>query len=143
MSVVAILAIVAAIAAPRSVDRSAFTARAYAAEVAGAARLARAIALASGCSVRLTIDPPGYRARQQPAAPNGHCDRGAASYPTAVRRSDGSMLQGARPHDVALSGNAQWTFHPDGTVAITGNAALGFGSLTVAIDPATGIASGP
>jgi MSHA pilin protein MshC len=136
-----VLAIVAALAVPRSFDRATFAARGYAVEVAGAARLARAVAIASGCAAQLSIDASGYRARQR--APQGtHC-AAVGGFSTAVRRSDGTTVQGAQPAGLAFSGNLQWTFNSDNSVQLTGGASAAFGVHVISADPLTGLISGP
>jgi MSHA pilin protein MshC len=137
----AVLAIVAAIALPRSFNRDPFAARGYAVEVAGAARLARAIAMASGCPVRLTIDGSGYRAQQRQVQ-GTHC-AAAGGFTTAVSRTDGTTVQGTLPATLAFSGNLQWTFNSDSTVQLTGGNSATFDVHVISADSQTGLIAGP
>jgi len=139
--VLTVLAIVAALAVPRGFNRDVYAARGFAVEVAGSARLARAIARASGCSVRLTIDAGGYRARQR--APQGtHCATSGA-FNTAVRRSNGTIIQGTLPAGLAFGGNLQWTFDSDNSVQLAGGTSATIGTNVISADPVTGLITGP
>lgn len=142
MVVIAVLAIVAAVAAPRSFDRNAFAARAYAVELASAARLSRAIAVASACPVRLQISNAGYQARQ-PATLGTHCAAASSGFVGLVSRNDGGQLQGAAPTSMPFMGMLQWTFNSNGTVQVAGGSIAVLGSHQVAVDPVTGTIAGP
>ena len=142
VTVIAVLAIVAAIAAPRSLNRDVFTARAYAVELASAARLSRAIAVASGCPVRLQIDNSGYLARQ-PAALGTHCGSAAGGYVRTVARASGGILQGPMPANLPFPGNLQWTFNSDGSVNTVGGNTVAAGPHLITVDPANGTIAGP
>ena len=61
--VIVILGIVAAFAAPRFFDDRTFLARGFYDELAAALKYSQKLAVASGCSVRVTIDATGYEAR--------------------------------------------------------------------------------
>jgi MSHA pilin protein MshC len=138
--VVAVLAIIAAIAAPRAFDSEVLRARAYASEVAAAARLARTVALTSGCAVRLSIDNAGFEARQ-PAIVGSHCAN--AGFARIVLRADGTDLQGTAPASLPAVGNLQWTFRPDGTVSTQGANTASWAGHTVSVDTGSGAVTGP
>lgn len=99
VTVLALLGVVAAFAAPRFFSTDVFSARGYADELGAALRVAQKVAVASGCPVRLDIDATGYRGWQQAAAA-GHCDAGSASWTMAVVMPDGQQLVGSAPADV-------------------------------------------
>src|SRR3546814_7254728 len=65
IAVIVVLGIVSAMALPRLTDRSAFQARGFEDEVFAALRHARALAVASGCAVQVSIAGNGYTLNQQ------------------------------------------------------------------------------
>lgn len=146
--VIVILGILAATAAPKLMGPSAFDARGYADEVAGAIRESEAVARASQCAVQLSIRPgSGYQAR---LAPQGACAN-PRSFSVPVRQADGAPLQGAPPADANVAARATLVFRPNGAlmavtgptrIAIVGTPPLGT-SLIVQIDPASGFVTGP
>jgi MSHA pilin protein MshC len=140
MVAVTVLAIIAAMAAPRAFDSEVFRARAYASEVAAAARLARTVALTSGCAVRLSISSAGFAARQ-PAIVGTH--RATAGFARIVLRADGTDLQGSAPGSLPSVGNLQWTFSPDGTVGTQGGNSATWAGHTVTVDTGSGAILGP
>jgi MSHA pilin protein MshC len=142
VTVLAVLAIVAAIAAPRAFDHNAIKARAYAVELGTAARLARGMARASGCPVRLSIDSGGYAA-SMPAVSGGHCGAASGGFTQSVTTADGAALQGTAPASPALVGSLQWTFNSDGSVQTSGGNAAVIGASTLSIDSSSGLVSGP
>jgi prepilin-type N-terminal cleavage/methylation domain-containing protein len=137
----AVAAIVIALAAPRSFDRNAFAVRGYAADLASAARLARTVAVASGCRVQLTIDNNGYRARRGTSL-GSHCNAGGG-FPNALQRSDGQSVQAIAPQGLPFVGTNRWTFNNDGSVSVSGASTLSFGSQTLRVDTASGAVFGP
>ena len=140
--VLTLLGIIGALAVPRFFDRSVFAARSYAVELAAASRLARRIALASGCPVQLTITASGYAARQ-PRAAGTHCASAAGGYSSAVAKIDGGALAGSAPAGVTPSNTPQWIFLSDGTAQASGGTALRVGAQTLTLDPASGVVTGP
>ena len=140
--VIAVLAIVAALAAPRSLDRDLFAARGYAVELASAARLSRAVATASTCPVQLQISNAGYIARQ-PAIQGTHCAATASGFVTTVARASGGLIQGVAPASLPPLGALQWTFNGNGSVQIAGGAVAVVGPQSITVDPATGAVTGP
>lgn len=140
--VIAVLAIVAALAAPRSLDRDLFAARGYAVELASAARLSRAVAMASACPVQLQINNAGYVALQ-PAIQGTHCAPASSGFVTTVARTSGGLIQGAAPASLPLTGALQWTFNADGSVQVAGGVVAVVGPQSITIDPATGAVTGP
>jgi prepilin-type N-terminal cleavage/methylation domain-containing protein len=120
-----IAAILAAVAGPRLVSSQTFAARGYADDIASALRQARAVAMASGCAVRFTINSGGYSALQR--APSGtHC-AGSGGWVTPVLRGDGRRLAAWPPAAANLQSGSTITFGIDG--------ALAAGATTVVIGP--------
>ena len=140
--VLTLLAIVGALAVPRFSDRSVIAARSYAVELAAASRLARRVALASGCPVQLTITAGGYAARQ-PRAAGTHCASAAGGYVTAVAKIDGGTVTGNAPSGVTPSSTPQWFFLSNGTAQSSGGTTLRIGAQTLTLDPASGVVTGP
>lgn len=125
IAVLVIAGVLAAMAVPRFLETTSYSQRGYAEELASALRQSRNVAVASGCAVQLTIDANGYRAFQPPgaAAPfAGHCQAPAGAWPTPVRRTDGSLLEGVPPSDANVVAGAVVTFDDLGNS--TGGAAL-------------------
>ncbi len=140
--VIAVLAIVAALAAPRSLDRDLFAARGYAVELASAARLSRAVAMASACPVQLQINTAGYVALQ-PAIQGTHCAAASSGFVTTVPRASGGQIQGIAPAGLPPPGALQWTFNGNGSVQVVGSAVAAIGPQSIAVDPVTGVITGP
>jgi MSHA pilin protein MshC len=136
VTVITILAVIAAIIGPRFFDTRVFSERGYADEVATAMRYAQKIAVASGCNVRLAVTTTGYSAMQQPSSGN-RCDSASSSYTTTVMRVDGTALTGTPPRDANVSGAATLTFDSKGSV-ISGATNLTVGPYTLVLDATSG-----
>lgn len=125
-----IAAILAAAAGPRLLSSQPFAARAYADDLAAALREAHAVAMASGCPVRFTIDPTGYAAMQR--APSGtHCSSGGA-WSTPVQRGDGRPLSAAPPAAANVAAASTLVFGSDG--ALPAGASIAIGTHVVSVD---------
>jgi MSHA pilin protein MshC len=136
---ITIIAIIAAVTVPHVTAALPFEERGYADGVAASLRQARAVAIASGCSVQFTINAAGYSAMQR-AASGTHC-ASAGAFVTPVLRGDGDSLQANRPASVVLAANRQFVFASDGRVA-GGPYSIGLGALTVTIAD-SGVVTGP
>ena len=136
VTVIVILAILAAIAGPRFFGTRVFSERGYASEVASALRYAQKIAVGSGCNVRFAITASGYSAMQQPVSGN-RCDAASGVWSTTVRRPDGSALSGAPPADANVSAGATMIFDGKGAI-VSGATNLTVGAYTLAVDAASG-----
>jgi prepilin-type N-terminal cleavage/methylation domain-containing protein len=135
---IVILAVLAAIAGPRFIDNSAFSARGYAAEVVGALRAARQVAVASQCEVRFTIDAAGGYQAMQHAVPGNPC---IGAWTVPVTLTNGNPLSGTAPSGVTLQPATQITFDKDGRAG--GAVPLAVGALTITVDPTSGFVAGP
>lgn len=130
---IVVLAVLAAVAAPRFMDRQPFSERGYAAELAAALRAARNTAIANECDVLFTIDPvTGYRAMLRAPAANA-CNPGGA-FTTAVRLQDGNLLAHAPPSGVVGGPLTQVQFNKDGNVVAV-PAPYVIGSFTITVSP--------
>ncbi len=138
VTVITLVAILAAVAGPRFFDTSVFRARAYADELAGAIRFSQKVAVASGCSVLVTATTGGYQASQQTASGN-HCDTTSASWPNVVVNSDGQQVLGTVPSGVTTSAFSL-TFGADGLLAGGGGVNIAVGNRTLVISAVSGYA---
>ncbi len=139
--VIAILAIVAAFAAPRFFSQQAFDERGYADALAGTLRAAQKAAVATGCNAQFQLDGTGYRARLQAASGNA-CDPTDTTYPVPVLTGDGSAVQGSPPSAAAATpASATVTFLPSGATQSASPTTLSVGAWQIATDPTTGFVS--
>jgi prepilin-type N-terminal cleavage/methylation domain-containing protein len=132
IAAITIVGVLAVVAAPRMVAPTVFRERGFADELAGALRQSRAIAVASGCAVRVTIAASGYRATQR--APAGtHCATSGA-WNTPVQRGDGVALSGWPPAPIAPAPAQTLTFATDGSLSGAPSATITIGAQTVRVD---------
>jgi MSHA pilin protein MshC len=137
---IVIVAVLAAIAGPKFIDNSAFSARGYAIQVVSALRTARQVAVASGCDVRFTIDAAGgYLAMQRTALGNSCNPVGAWTVPVTL--TNGDPLAGTAPSGVVLGPPAQIIFDKDGQAS--GVVPLAIGPLAITVYPRSGFVAGP
>jgi prepilin-type N-terminal cleavage/methylation domain-containing protein len=130
---ITILAILAAVALPRVVAASPFQQRGYANVVTASLRQARAMAIASDCAVRFTINRAGFSVAQRNAA-GGHC-ASAGGFNLV-------MFTGEPPSGVTPLANRTITFNA-GTGLLTGaTTTVTFGAHVITID-ASGVVTGP
>lgn len=127
-----IVAILAAVVAPRLISSSSFAQRGYTDEVGTALRHARAVAMASGCPVRFSIDTSGYSAMQR-AASGTHCAAGGG-WITPVLRNDGQGLAGWPPSSANVAAASSMVFATDGTLAAGTPVAIAIGTHSITVD---------
>jgi MSHA pilin protein MshC len=132
VTVLVLLGIVTAVAAPRFFENQVFSERGYANELAGALRHAQQVALASNCNVRLRITAAGYSAFQRN---NFATCRTASAWSRPVLRPDGVALNGAPPNGVAAT-PATFQFTSAGTVI--NPPVVTVGAFTLSVDAASG-----
>ena len=130
VAVLVIMGVVAAYAAPRLVDNTAFSERGYADEIAASLRYARRIAIASDCNVRFTVNAAGYNAAQQTA-----CNP-ANAWAVGVQSPDRRALANATPAGVAV-GAAVFEFRAAGDL-LNPVAPLNVGAHSVTVNSGTG-----
>jgi MSHA pilin protein MshC len=131
VTVLVIVGIVSAFAAPRLFDNAIFSQRGYADEIAASLRYARRIAVASACNVRFTVNAAGYSAAQ----PSAWCVP-AGAFGVAVQSPDRALLANATPSGVAV-GVAVVEFRPAGDL-LNPVAPFNVGPFTVTVNAATG-----
>ena len=140
--VITILAIIAAIAAPRFVDNQAFADRGYFEELADALKVAQKLAVGTGCPVRFVIDAGGYEARQQAGAA-GRCAAGDTSWATPIVLADGTNLAGSAPAGTNVSPALTVVFGPLGSTDLAVNQTVTVGGWGLVIHAASGFIDVP
>ena len=83
---IVILSVLAAVAIPKFFNQSTFDERFFYDDVLAAARYASKLAIASGCSVRLSVNAGGYQLDQ-----DSNCDFTAPNFSIAVQRPDDNV----------------------------------------------------
>ncbi len=137
ITVMLLMGVLAAVAAPRFFGVNRFEERGFADAVLSALRFAQKVAVSSGCDTEVDFTATGYRLVQRAACGSGAFTRllpkpGGGNYPTQA--PGGVTLTGAdlyfdrngRPRDPA-SGNA-----------ITAPSTVTIGSRTLRVEPETG-----
>lgn len=134
-----VLSILAITVIPRFVSVSSFEALGYADSSAAAARLARRMAVSSGCDTRFEIDADGYALWQR----QDGCDSGG--FTRSVGRPGGEEWAEDTPNNVAVS-SLDLYFDAQGQPRDTSDGRLRSNSadytvatLTVRIEPVTGL----
>jgi len=140
--VIALLAILGAVAAPRFFDNTAFDERAYLDELASSLRYAQKVAVASGCRVRADITATAYSLTQQtPQA--GHCDPADAGFPLPVRLSTGDIMSGSAPAGVVTAPAVTLIYDALGRTNFGANQTLTVGSRVLLIQADSGLVLTP
>src|SRR3546814_8887825 len=103
-------------ALPRISDLSAFQARCFEDEVFSALRHARALAVASGCAVQVSIAGNGYTLNQQTG-----CTGGGFSLAVPDPATQAPIYAGAAPAGITLTGPASFVFNTLGEATVAGN----------------------
>lgn len=132
---IVIVAILGAIAAPNFSGSQTFVARGYADEIAASLRYARRIAIASGCSVQVTIDAAGYRGRQR--RPVRTCNAAGGVWNQNVVRADRTALTGVSPAGVNVAPDTTIEFQKEGNLA-GGSVNIQVGARVITVVGATG-----
>ena len=117
-----IIGIMAVVALPQMLDTPAFKSRGFYDETAGAARYGQKLAVASGCSVQLSISGSGFALYQRQS-----CDSGAFSRSVARPEDSGSAFAASAPSGVTLSATAS-------TVVFDSLGQATPGGVTVSVD---------
>lgn len=118
IAVIVVLGIVSAMALPRLTDRSAFQARGFEDEVLAALRHARALAVASGCPVQVSIAGNGYTLNQQAG-----CTGGGFTQAVPDPATQSPIYGGTAPVGITLAGPPSFVFTALGEATVGGVAA--------------------
>lgn len=134
--VLVIAGVLAAVAIPRFVGRSAFGTRGYFAALASAARYAQQRAVAGGCHVQLRVTVTGFALMQ----PGTYC--GSSFTSPVPRPGSGAAFTGTDPDPGAVGGDVPVSvvFNPDGSTDQGANVVIRVGSHTLTIQHLTGYA---
>ena len=134
---IVIMAVLAAITAPRFFNSQPFTEHGYSAEIAAALHSARQDAVASACEVQVTLSPAtGYQALQRAAA--GNTCNPAGAWTTPVRLTDGRLLAGTPPSGATVSSATTIVFGSQGQVTSGAPPPVVVGAFTVTVDQVSG-----
>jgi prepilin-type N-terminal cleavage/methylation domain-containing protein len=132
-----IIAILAAVTAPRFFDNRPYAARGFADEVADSLRYAQMIARATSCETRFVVDGTGAYAVFQRNSGGGASCNPAGAWNSPVLRPDGTLLTGSTPRDLSAMAPTIVTF--DGTGRLIGPAqSIAVETFSVSIDLVSG-----
>lgn len=140
--VITILAILAAVAAPRFFDNQTFRERGYYDELTAAIRYAQKVSVGSGCRVRVAIDAAGYALSQQ-APLAGHCDPGDGSFPVGVRLASGQPMTGVVPAGVTVGPAVTFVYDALGSTDLGADQAIAVGTRSLVIQAESGLVVAP
>lgn len=140
--VIVIIGVLGALAGPRFFDNRTFQERAYAEELASAARYAQKVAIGSGCRVRLTVGPTNYSLAQQ-APQSGHCDPADNTFPVAVMLPTGQAAAGTAPSGVSVAPSGVVVFDALGRTNLGADASVSIGPFSLTLEAGSGLVRGP
>jgi MSHA pilin protein MshC len=140
--VIVILAVLAAMAAPRFFGNQVFAERGYYDELAAAVRYAQKVAVATGCRVRVDLDGSGYALSQQ-APLAGHCDPADAVYPVPVVLGNGQVMNGVVPAGVAVVPALSFVYDALGRTDLAADQPVTVGTRAMVIQAESGLVVTP
>lgn len=140
--VISLVGILAAVAGPRFFDRGTFDERGYFDELASALRYAQKVAVASGCSVQVSVTAAGFSLGQQSEVA-GHCDPTDATFAAAVRTPDGQVVDGATPAGVVVAPAVDIRFRPTGDTDLSADQIVTVGARTLTVNAGSGLVIAP
>jgi MSHA pilin protein MshC len=135
--VIVILGVLAGVSGTRFFTQQPFNERGYADELASALRATQKTAVSSGCPARLILAASSYSSAQQTASGNA-CDTASATWTTAVKTPDGSLLQGTAPSGLTVSPTGTFQFDAQGMLVASPGTSLTVGARGITIDASTG-----
>jgi MSHA pilin protein MshC len=135
VTVIVIMATLAAVVGPRFFGEQPYSELGYADELAAALRSAQKVAVGSGCWVAVDVDPAGYRANQRADAADCMSN---GPWTTPVMGIDGTPVAGITANGVAVVGSSQFVFNGAGTLEGT-PADVQVGRYTLSVLPSTGM----
>jgi MSHA pilin protein MshC len=130
--VIVIIGILVALVGPRFFDRRVFDERLFYEESLAAVRHAQKLAVASGCSIRVTVASSGYALSYAAAC-------GTLASGSAVRNPAGGYYAAGNPQGVGVAPALDITFNSLGAATGPANVA-GFaaGAFSLTVHPTTG-----
>lgn len=140
--VMGLVALLAAVAAPRFVGRGAFDERLFQEELAAAVRYAQKVAVASGCEVRVSLGGGGYALTRRSG-----CNAGPFDQPVGAPEAPADSFSGAAPAGVSFAASVDpFVFDAFGRARTSAGAVtdvtLTVGSRTVRVVGETGFVDG-
>jgi MSHA pilin protein MshC len=136
--VIVILGILGAVEVPRFFSDRTFLERGYYDELATALKYAQKLAVASGCPVRVEIQPGGYEAHQQAPA-SGRCNPTDSTWSTGVWLADGQLLSGKSPIGVSASPAVTMVFDALGRTNLASGQNITVGPFALTVRAESGL----
>jgi MSHA pilin protein MshC len=137
ITVIVIMGILLAMAAPRFFDAEVFEERGFYQEVASALRYGQKIAVGSGCPVRVSITATTYDLKQQ-AASGGRCNPADNTWPVQVLLADGQAASGTAPSGITLGPVTTYEFDALGQTDLGSNLNVTVGAMTMTVQAESG-----
>ncbi|MCP3663022.1 MAG: prepilin-type N-terminal cleavage/methylation domain-containing protein [Gammaproteobacteria bacterium] len=130
---ITILGILAAVSLPKFFNQNTFEERFFYDDLISATRYAQRLAIASGCSVSLSISGSGFSLLQ-----DSNCDLSSTSYTLVVNRpSDSEIFSNADVGDLSITPSTTFYFLPSGDVVNGMGASVG--SATIILNSPSGV----
>jgi MSHA pilin protein MshC len=141
--IISLIGILAAYAAPRFFSSSSFQGKRFFDQVENAVRYARAVAVASGCPVQVTLTSNSFTLKQQTASGNT-CNTGAGFTVSVLNPSSQQPFTDTAPNNVTISPTPALTFGTTGAVTGIGpTQQFTIGGRTFTLIAATGYVNEP
>ena len=137
VTVITILGILSAFAAPRFFDQDVFEERGFYEEVVAALRYGQKIAVGSGCPVQISIDASGYALAQQAVLAN-RCDPADATWAVPVLLPDGQAAAGTTPAGVTLGPVVTYEFDGLGQTDLGADLTVSIGAWDLIVQAQSG-----
>ena len=138
VTVITIVGVLAAFAAPRFWTQQTFSDRGYIDELAAALRSTQKAAVISGCPAQLSLAASSYVATQQAASGNT-CNLGDATWPTPILNADGSAIQDTAPANTTAAPTGVFQFDTQGRLSSSPAATITVGTHILTIIAGTGL----
>ena len=138
VTVITIVGVMAAFAAPRFWSQQTFSDRGYVDELAAALRSTQKAAVISGCPAQLSLAASSYVATQQAASGNA-CNLNDTTWPTPILSADGSAIQDTAPANTTASPTGVFQFDTQGRLSSSPAAMITVGTHTLTIIAGTGL----
>jgi MSHA pilin protein MshC len=141
--VIVMLGILSATALPKFFEKNTFAERAFFDDTLNAVRYAQKLAVATGCSVQVSISSNSYTLARQGDSSSGSCPGGSAYSLAVPHPSSGASSYSGSESGVSLSSSvASFIFDALGTVSTDATLAVA-GSKTISVIAETGFVYAP
>jgi MSHA pilin protein MshC len=138
VTVITIVGVLAAFAAPRFWTQQTFSDRGYVDELAAALRSTQKAAVISGCPAQLSLASGSYVATQQAASGNA-CNLSDTTWPTPILSADGSAIQDTAPANTTAAPTGMFQFDTQGRLSSSPATTISVGTHTLTIIAGTGL----